>query len=59
MSFQAVKITVCYFQEKNEGQYSIDRFPTFSFKRSIPYDMYYGLPAYEYPGLVKVCIYFH
>lgn len=56
--FKTVKITVCYFQEKNEGQYSVDRFPTFSFKRSVPYDMYYGLPAYEYPGLLKIFLHY-
>lgn len=56
--FKPVKITVCYFEEKNEGQYSISRFPTFSFKRSVPYDMYYGLPADEYPGLVKIFLHY-
>ena len=55
-SFKPVKVSVCYWKEKVPGQFSPTSFPCF-----LQYDkvkgqtfVIYGLPAQEYPGLVKV-----
>ena len=56
LSFQPMKISVCYWKEKVPGQFSPSTFPCF-----LQYDkvkgqtfVVYGLPSLEYPGLVKV-----
>ncbi|XP_043855836.1 peroxisomal sarcosine oxidase isoform X2 [Dromiciops gliroides] len=55
LPLQALRINVCYWREKVPGSYG-KNFPCFigSFPDLAPHHIY-GLPAREYPGLVKVC----
>jgi hypothetical protein len=52
---QPQKITVCYWKDKHgRSDFNIDNFPTFTMNGAAGKHHIYGLPAHEYPGLVKV-----
>ena len=53
--FQPIRISVCYWKERNRAEYSLGKFPTFYQNEAIDgkYSVY-GLPSMEYPGYVKV-----
>ena len=54
-SFQPIRISVCYWKEKNPGEYDLGKFPTFYQNEAIEGKFsVYGLPSMEYPGYVKV-----
>ncbi|XP_045172453.2 peroxisomal sarcosine oxidase-like [Mercenaria mercenaria] len=53
---QPLKITVCYWKEKHGGNFNIENFPTFTMNGAAGKHHIYGLPACEYPGLVKICL---
>uniref|UniRef100_A0A4X2KUB1 Pipecolic acid and sarcosine oxidase n=1 Tax=Vombatus ursinus TaxID=29139 RepID=A0A4X2KUB1_VOMUR len=55
LPLQTLRINVCYWKEKVPGTYG-ENFPCFVavFPDLIPHHIY-GLPAREYPGLVKIC----
>ncbi|XP_074121665.1 peroxisomal sarcosine oxidase [Sminthopsis crassicaudata] len=55
LPLQTLRINVCYWKEKVPGSFG-ENFPCFlgSFPDVAPHHIY-GLPAREYPGLVKVC----
>ncbi|XP_068765641.1 peroxisomal sarcosine oxidase [Struthio camelus] len=57
LPLQPLRVPVCYWKEKVPGSYSLERpFPCFMAVGlpQAPHGIY-GLPACEYPGLVKVC----
>ncbi|XP_073902599.1 peroxisomal sarcosine oxidase isoform X2 [Castor canadensis] len=55
LPLQVLRINVCYWREKVPGSYSASQaFPCFIGLDQAPHHIY-GLPAGEYPGLVKVC----
>ncbi|XP_062448577.1 peroxisomal sarcosine oxidase [Rhea pennata] len=57
LPLQPLRVHVCYWKEKVPGSYGVERpFPCFMALGlpQVPHDIY-GLPACEYPGLVKVC----
>ncbi|EGW14985.1 Peroxisomal sarcosine oxidase [Cricetulus griseus] len=52
---QLHRINVCYYREKVPGSYSVSQaFPCILSLDLAPHHIY-GLPASEYPGLMKVC----
>ena len=55
---QPLRVLVCYWKEKNPGEYSYEKFPTFIDATSKPTEKdfmdIYGLPSFERPGYVKV-----
>ncbi|XP_060597744.1 peroxisomal sarcosine oxidase-like [Ruditapes philippinarum] len=53
---EPLKITVCYWEEKNGKHFSIENFPTFMSESGTGNNTIYGLPSEEYPGLVKICL---
>ena len=59
-NFQPIRITVCYWQEKNlkKGSFNIDKFPTIfdsaELNNTRPRPTIFGCPCEEYPGLLKV-----
>ncbi|XP_051848237.1 peroxisomal sarcosine oxidase [Antechinus flavipes] len=55
LPLQTLRINVCYWKEKVAGSFG-ENFPCFMglFPHLAPHHIY-GLPAREYPGLVKVC----
>lgn len=53
---QPLKITVCYWEEKNGNHFSIENFPAFMAEDVAGGNDIYGLPVDEYPGLVKICL---
>lgn len=54
---QPQKITVCYWKDKHgRSDFNIDNFPTFTMNGAAGKHHIYGLPASEYPGLVKICL---
>ncbi|KAK7475220.1 hypothetical protein BaRGS_00033524 [Batillaria attramentaria] len=56
LPLQPVRITVCYWREKDQGSHSADKLPTFFDEKCCGgYDIY-GLPSEEYPGCVKLCL---
>uniref|UniRef100_A0A3Q3WDG8 Peroxisomal sarcosine oxidase n=1 Tax=Mola mola TaxID=94237 RepID=A0A3Q3WDG8_MOLML len=57
LPLEVVKINVCYWKEKVLGTYHINkRFPCFLLTEGEESNYHiYGLPSFEYPGLVKVC----
>lgn len=56
MVFQVMRVKVCYWREKVPGTYDADKcFPCFILTEGEESKAHiYGLPAHEYPGLVKV-----
>ncbi|XP_061074087.1 peroxisomal sarcosine oxidase [Conger conger] len=55
LPLQVLKINVCYWRERTPGMYSVGkRFPCFLQMGSEEHHIY-GLPANEYPGLMKIC----
>ncbi|KAM8797185.1 peroxisomal sarcosine oxidase [Eudromia elegans] len=55
LPLQPLRVQVCYWKEKEPGSCSPERpFPCFMALSQAPHDIY-GLPSWEYPGLVKVC----
>lgn len=48
-----------YWKVNNPDQFSAANFPTFWYTESSasPHRLIYGLPSYEYPGLIKVMIF--
>lgn len=53
--YQPLKITVCYWKEVNgSDSFNEKNFPTFLSESAAGDYHIYGLPALEYPGLVKV-----
>ncbi|KAM4823116.1 peroxisomal sarcosine oxidase [Urocitellus parryii] len=55
LPLQTLRINVCYWREKVPGSYSVSKaFPCFLCLNLAPHHIY-GLPAGEYPGLMKVC----
>ncbi|ESO82440.1 hypothetical protein LOTGIDRAFT_223340 [Lottia gigantea] len=51
------KISVFYWKEKVPGMHSMEsNFPCFIDRTATAGISVYGLPAYEYPGYVKVCL---
>ncbi|KAL3857562.1 hypothetical protein ACJMK2_012213 [Sinanodonta woodiana] len=56
LPLQPVRISVCYWKEKTPGQHSADKFPVFLMEGGGGDFTIYGLPAQEYPGLVKICL---
>ncbi|XP_048649818.1 peroxisomal sarcosine oxidase isoform X3 [Marmota marmota marmota] len=55
LPLQTLLINVCYWREKVPGSYSVSKaFPCFLSLDLAPHHIY-GLPAGEYPGLMKVC----
>nr|XP_040125139.1 peroxisomal sarcosine oxidase isoform X4 [Ictidomys tridecemlineatus] len=55
LPLQTLRINVCYWREKVPGSYSVSKaFPCFLSLDLAPHHIY-GLPAGEYPGLMKVC----
>ena len=52
--FQTVLTLVLYWKEKNRGEYSTDRFPTY--KNVGDNVEVYALPSLEYPGHVRVSL---
>ncbi|XP_078010919.1 peroxisomal sarcosine oxidase isoform X2 [Phascolarctos cinereus] len=58
LPLQTLRINVCYWKEKVPGSYG-ENFPCFVvvFPDLIPHHIY-GLPAGEYPGLVKICYHY-
>ncbi|XP_004385410.1 peroxisomal sarcosine oxidase [Trichechus manatus latirostris] len=57
LPLQTLRINVCYWREKVPGSYGVSQaFPCFlSLGLDLAPHHIYGLPAGEYPGLVKVC----
>nr|XP_054590248.1 peroxisomal sarcosine oxidase isoform X2 [Nothobranchius furzeri] len=57
LPLQVVKINVCYWKEKVPGTYDVKKhFPCFILTEcEETKEHIYGLPANEYPGLVKIC----
>ncbi|XP_045172075.2 peroxisomal sarcosine oxidase-like [Mercenaria mercenaria] len=53
---EPLKITVCYWEEKNGNHYSFENFPAFVSESGEGNNTIYGLPSEEYPGLVKICL---
>lgn len=52
-----LRISVCYWKEKNPGEYDLGKFPTFYQNEAIEGKFsVYGLPSMEYPGYVKMCL---
>lgn len=51
--FQPQRIEVLYWKERQAMHSPEQGFPTFIYSTDKEHDLY-GLPAYEYPGLVKV-----
>ncbi|XP_008564580.1 PREDICTED: peroxisomal sarcosine oxidase [Galeopterus variegatus] len=55
LPLQTLRINVCYWREKVPGSYGVSQaFPCFLGLGLAPHHVY-GLPAGEYPGLMKVC----
>ncbi|XP_007935584.1 peroxisomal sarcosine oxidase [Orycteropus afer afer] len=55
LPLQTLRINVCYWCEKVPGSYGVSQaFPCFLGLGLAPHHIY-GLPAGEYPGLMKVC----
>lgn len=52
-----IRISVCYWKEKNPGEYGLGKFPTFYESEAVDgkYSVY-GFPSMEYPGYVKMCL---
>ncbi|KAM5274283.1 peroxisomal sarcosine oxidase [Ctenodactylus gundi] len=58
LPLQTLRINVCYWREKVPGSYSASQaFPCFLWTDVAPHHIY-GLPAGEYPGLVKICYHY-
>uniref|UniRef100_A0A1A7WRR5 Peroxisomal sarcosine oxidase n=2 Tax=Iconisemion striatum TaxID=60296 RepID=A0A1A7WRR5_9TELE len=57
LPLEVVKINVCYWKEKVPGTYDVKRrFPSFIVTEcEETKEHIYGLPANEYPGLMKIC----
>ncbi|OBS67379.1 hypothetical protein A6R68_04081 [Neotoma lepida] len=54
-ALQTLRINVCYWREKVPGSYSASQaFPCILSLDLTPHHVY-GLPASEYPGLMKIC----
>ncbi|XP_045170679.2 peroxisomal sarcosine oxidase-like [Mercenaria mercenaria] len=53
---EPLKITVCYWEEKNGDHYSTEDFPAFMSESGAGNNHIYELPSKEYPGLVKICL---
>ncbi|KAL1780116.1 peroxisomal sarcosine oxidase [Sigmodon hispidus] len=55
LPLQTLRINVCYWREKVSGSYSVSQaFPCILCLDLAPHHIY-GLPASEYPGLMKIC----
>lgn len=55
LPLQTLRINVCYWREKVSGSYSVSQgFPCILSLDQAPHHIY-GLPASEYPGLMKIC----
>lgn len=55
LPLQTLRINVCYWREKVPGSYSVSQaFPCILGLDLAPHHIY-GLPASEYPGLMKIC----
>lgn len=54
LPLKPVRISACYWKVKNPGVFSSSSFPCF-IESGLKCDVY-GLPAEEYPELVKVCL---
>ena len=52
LPLQPTGVHVCYYKLENPEMGTIENFPSFVRRDS---DDIYGLAAYEYPGLVKIC----
>ncbi|KAL4223769.1 hypothetical protein ACF0H5_017235 [Mactra antiquata] len=53
---QPMKITVLYWKEKNGSTYDVSKFPCIFVEGATGQNDIYGVPSYEYPGLVKICL---
>ncbi|XP_052256446.1 peroxisomal sarcosine oxidase-like isoform X2 [Dreissena polymorpha] len=53
---EPLKITVCYWKESGSDTFCSSKFPTFITENAMGDGHIYGLPAEEYPGLVKICL---
>ena len=51
-----IKTEVFYWPVENESAFSSEMFPVFYCKTAKDGEGIYGLPIYEYNGLVKVCL---
>uniref|UniRef100_A0A3P9M3A3 Peroxisomal sarcosine oxidase n=1 Tax=Oryzias latipes TaxID=8090 RepID=A0A3P9M3A3_ORYLA len=58
LPLEVMKINVCYWREKVDGSYDVNqKFPCFlQIEGEKPKEHIYGLPANEYPGMVKICL---
>ncbi|XP_024121101.1 peroxisomal sarcosine oxidase [Oryzias melastigma] len=58
LPLEVVRINVCYWREKVQGSYDVKQsFPCFlQTEGEESSDHIYGLPANEYPGMVKICL---
>ncbi|KAL8600682.1 hypothetical protein ACOMHN_006748 [Nucella lapillus] len=56
LPLQPVRISVCYWKEKEAGCHSDQKVPTFFDEASCGGHDVYGLPCDEYPECVKVCL---
>nr|KAG5703247.1 hypothetical protein BaRGS_034158 [Batillaria attramentaria] len=57
LPLRPIRITVCYWKEKEEGSLSSERLPCFIDEEAEGLNACaYGLPSDEYPGYVKVCV---
>lgn len=56
LPLQPVRISVCYWKEKESGCHSYQKLPTFFEEKCCGGHDVYGLPCEEYPGCVKVCL---
>lgn len=54
LPLKPIRVSACYWKVKLPGEFSSSSFPCF-IQSGLQSDVY-GLPAEEYPGLVKVCL---
>ncbi|KAK6192547.1 hypothetical protein SNE40_003996 [Patella caerulea] len=56
LPLKPIRVPVLYWKEKVAGMYSSDKFPCYIDRTGSEGVSIYGLPALEYPGLVKMCL---
>ncbi|KAK3091293.1 hypothetical protein FSP39_018701 [Pinctada imbricata] len=56
LPLRVIKVIVLYWPEKNKGEYSLKRFPTFYHENAIGSFSVFGTGSYEYEGMVKLCL---
>ncbi|XP_076434722.1 peroxisomal sarcosine oxidase-like [Babylonia areolata] len=56
LPLKPVRISVCYWKEKEPGLHSYQKLPTFFDEQCCGGHDVYGLPCDEYPECVKVCL---